>query len=85
MTLKLSVELCGRLADECGRMIEVELPRDEVPVYTLFVALSEAYPALERAITSGRVQACVNEVLVTQGSVVRSGDEIALFPPVSGG
>lgn len=85
MTVKLSVELCGRLADACGRVIDVELPQGETPVRELFAALGEAYPALGQAIASGRVRACVNEALVTPDAIVRFGDEVALFPPVSGG
>jgi len=85
MTVKLSVELCGRLADACGRVVDVELPQSEIPVRDLFTALGEAYPPLGQAIASGRVRACVNEALVTPEAVVRSGDDVALFPPVSGG
>lgn len=85
MTVKLSVELCGRLADACGRKVDVELPQGEAPVRDLFVALGKTYPPLGQAIASGRVRACVNEVLVTPEAIVRPGDEVALFPPVSGG
>jgi len=40
----LNVELCGRLADACGRMVELDLPAQEVPVSALFAALAAAYP-----------------------------------------
>ncbi len=85
MAVQLNVELCGRFADACGRMVSVELPQDEVQVRELFAALGKAYPQLVLAIASGRVRACVNEALVTAEAVVRPGDEVALFPPVSGG
>ena len=39
MAVKLSVELCGRLADACGRVVTVELPQGETPL---------AEPALAR-------------------------------------
>jgi molybdopterin synthase sulfur carrier subunit len=79
------VELCGRLADSCGRVVDVELGQSETPVRDLFAALGEAYPALAPSIANGRVRACVNEALVGLDSLVRAGDEVALFPPVSGG
>ena len=85
MTARLNVELCGRLADACGRMVELDLRAEEVPVRALFAALAAAYPALAPSIASGRVRACVNEALVRPDSPVRAGDEVALFPPVSGG
>lgn len=85
MTARLNVELCGRLADACGRMVELDLPAQEVPVSALFAALAAVYPALAPSIASGRVRACVNEALVGADSPVRAGDEVALFPPVSGG
>lgn len=85
MTVNLNVELCGRLADACGRVVNIELPQNEVAVRDLFAALGKAYPPLGQAIASGRVRACVNEALVTPETVVRLGDEVALFPPVSGG
>lgn len=85
MPMKLNVELCGRLADACGRVVAVELPHDGVPVRELFAALGAAYPQLGQAIASGRVRASVNEALVTAEALVRLGDDVALFPPVSGG
>lgn len=85
MAARLNVELCGRLADACGRMVDVDLPVEEVPVSDLFAALAAAYPALAPSFASGRVRACVNEALVGPDSPVRAGDQVALFPPVSGG
>ena len=85
MTARLNVELCGRLADACGRMVELDLPEEEVPVSVMFTALAAAYPSLAPSIASGRVRACVNEALVGPDSLVRASDEVALFPPVSGG
>lgn len=85
MAVKLSVELCGRLADACGRVVTFELPQSETPLSDLFAALGRAHPSLGQAIASGRVRACVNEAMATSEAVVRAGDDVALFPPVSGG
>lgn len=85
MTSCMRVELCGRMADACGRMVQLDLTQEEISVSSLFAALSTAYPALAPVIACGRIRACVNEVLVGADSLVRAGDEVALFPPVSGG
>jgi len=81
----LRIELCGRLADACGREVELGIPERGLPVAALMAALGDAYPALRAALGRGRVRACVNEAIVPDATVVRAGDRVALFPPVSGG
>jgi len=84
-TAILRIELCGRLADSCGREVELDIPERGLPVATLMAALGDAYPALGGALGRGRIRACVNETIVPAAMVVRAGDRVALFPPVSGG
>lgn len=81
----LRIELCGRLAEACGREVELALPIDGLPVHALFAALADAHPPLGEALARGRVRACVNEEIVPGSTVVTAGDAVALFPPVSGG
>lgn len=84
-TTTLRIELCGRFADACGREVELDLPDSGLPVAALMVALGDAYPVLGDALGRGRIRACVNETIVPSATVVRPGDQVALFPPVSGG
>lgn len=84
-TTTLRIELCGRLADACGREVELDLPDSGLPVAALMTALGDAYPALGEALGRGRIRACVNEAIVPVATVVRASDQVALFPPVSGG
>lgn len=79
------VELCGRLAYMAGREVAVALPEAGLAVADLFAALARAHPALQTPLASGRVRACVNEVIVPATARVQPGDLVALFPPVSGG
>ena len=82
---RVVVELCGCLADPYGRQVAVICREAQMPVDRLITQLLEDYPAL-MALKQGRMlRACVNEVLVSDDHLVGMGDEIALFPPVSGG
>jgi molybdopterin synthase sulfur carrier subunit len=47
--------------------------------------LGSAYPALGEALRRIRIRACINETIVANDAMVRPGDRVALFPPVSGG
>lgn len=84
-TTRLRIELCGRLADACGREVEVDLPTEGLPVADLIAALGSAYPSLAEALGRGHIRACLNETIVPPDTVVRANDNFALFPPVSGG
>lgn len=80
-----SVELCGCLADPYGRHVTLEEAPAEMSVAELLAKLIAVYPALSSAMAGRAVRACVNEALVLEDSLIRMGDDIALFPPVSGG
>jgi sulfur-carrier protein len=80
-----AVELCGRLADPCGRHVTVDLPPSGLSVRDLMALLGEAHPALNATFAAGRIKACVNDEVVSDDAVVVSADQVALFPPVSGG
>jgi molybdopterin converting factor small subunit len=82
---EVQIELCGRLADQIGRYISVPLPDGGLAVEQLLAAVATGFPLLAAPLTSGRVRACVNDVIVSLNHVVQPQDEVALFPPVSGG
>ncbi len=81
----LEIELCGRLADMCGRRISVTVPQSGVDVAGLFATIGAGFAPLAEPLASGRVKACVNDVIVSRDHLVRPEDAVALFPPVSGG
>lgn len=54
-----------------------------VNVKTLLAAISAAYPALKPALKTSLV--AVNKSFAFADTLIKPGDEIALFPPVSGG
>ena len=81
----LNVELCGKLADMVGDKIELPIPGAGCTVAALLAAVATNHAELAAEIGTGRVKACVNEVIVTSDVHVMPTDEVALFPPVSGG
>lgn len=81
----LTVELCGRLADVCGRQVAVPLSEGRVTVSAILAALADRHAPLKEAIVGGKVRACVNETIVAGDHPVSADDLVALFPPVSGG
>ena len=64
----------------------LSLPMAEYSVATIFALLRERGGtfAMELA-TSRAVRVAVNHTMVASDAPVRDGDELALFPPVTGG
>ena len=81
----LQVELCGRLADLAGDVVDVKVPNAGIRIADLRAALAAAYPALADSILGPKVRACVDEILVDDAAMVRAGQVVAFFPPLSGG
>lgn len=81
----LEIELCGKLADLGVGMARTAIPENGCSVAGLFALIAQQHPALAVPLGSGRVRACVNEMIVAPDARVMAGDEVALFPPVSGG
>lgn len=81
----IQIELCGCLADPCGRHVTLDLGAPQLKVRDVFALLVAAHPALAAVMEGRRIRACVNDALVCDDSMVRIDDDVALFPPVSGG
>ncbi len=81
--MNLQVKLFATLKDRAGRpTVSIELP-DEVTVSALLDRLAAAQPKLAPALPTCLV--AVNQEFAFGSTPIRSGDEVALFPPVSGG
>ncbi len=81
----LELELCGKLADVGGAFVKTVIPAEGCSVAELFAMVARQHPALAPSLGGGRIRACVNEAVVAPNARVMPGDEVALFPPVSGG
>ncbi|NOZ76148.1 MAG: MoaD/ThiS family protein [Euryarchaeota archaeon] len=71
--------------DEVGKAeIEVE-PRGGATLGELLEGLKENYPGLGKVLEEGNAIFALNQEVVEANTRVKDGDEVAVFPPVSGG
>ena len=63
-------------------LIEKDFPRN---IEELKKKLNIMYPDLEKHIMSDILRFAINQEYVSENSEIKSTDEIAIFPPVSGG
>ena len=81
--MNIQIKLFATLKDRAGSsQVEVDLP-DGATVATLLERLAQTQPKLAPALATSLV--AVNHEFAFPTTVIRSGDELALFPPVSGG
>jgi molybdopterin converting factor subunit 1 len=75
----------GRLGDEFGREVDVDLPAGGCTVGELRALLAERLPSPTDSLRQRRVNVCVDQEIVRDSAFVRPGQEIAFMPPLSGG
>jgi molybdopterin synthase catalytic subunit len=81
--MKVSVRYFATLRDRAGRRQEqIEIP-DATSAGELKRLIGELHPEIEQALPTTIV--AVNREYVQDEHIIQAGDEIALFPPVSGG
>ena len=64
---------------------ELSLPCDYASADVLRAALSERGDKWALALESGKLLVAVNQTLVPLDTPLHDGDEVAFFPPVTGG
>ena len=84
--MRFKVLYLARLREALGRGSEqVELPADS-SVATLLDALRARGGSWAAELAAGRaVRVAVNQEMTDPAATLRDGDEVALFPPVTGG
>src|SRR5512143_3303356 len=83
ITMDIQVKLFATLKDRAGSSrISVDLP-DDATVSMLLDRLAATQPKLAPSIATCVV--AINQEFAFGSTPIRSGDEVALFPPVSGG
>jgi len=75
----------GRLGERIGREVDLDLPADACTVADLRLHLARQFPAASGDLASGSLRACVDEAIVPDSHVVRPGQRVEFFPPLSGG
>lgn len=82
--MKVQILLFATLKDAAGgSRTELVLDGSRATVADVRAALGERYPAMQRAL--GTAIAAVNQEFAEAGDWVQEGDDVAFFPPVSGG
>ncbi|HEV8503324.1 MAG TPA: molybdopterin converting factor subunit 1 [Casimicrobiaceae bacterium] len=86
-TTTVRIVYLARLREAFGRDAETwALPADATDVAALVAALRARGGAWSHELAAGRaVRVAVNQVMASPSTPVRAGDEVALFPPVTGG
>lgn len=81
--MNVTIQLFATLRDRAGeRQIDITVTEPMTIEHVLTVVSAE-YPALAPLLPSSLV--AVNRQFADSDTVVNVGDEVALFPPVSGG
>ncbi len=82
--MRLNVKLFATLkAKAQTSQVVVEFTQDQPAVLDLLAEISRQYPGLESSVKS--VLVAVNSEYAFPEQILKASDEIALFPPVSGG
>ena len=80
----VTIRLYASMREAVGKsLIHLELAPEKLTVLDIFGQISQMYPVLEPFRRSLLV--AVNHEYAQWNSLVNSGDEVAFFPPVSGG
>jgi MoaE-MoaD fusion protein len=80
----ITIKLFAILKDKAGQD-ELHINTCASTVSELLMEVSKEYPALSDILSCGRILTSVNQEFVKGDAPVRSGDEVALMPPFSGG
>jgi len=80
----MNVRLYGCLADLLGKQVTLDVPSSR-SIAEVRAAIIARYPEVEEQMRSGRVRACVDDVIVGEEYVVQGAHAVEFLPPVSGG
>jgi len=80
--MRVKVKLFAMLKEHLGEEVELELP-EPATVGGLLERFAEAYPQFRTALPSLNV--AVDHTYARKHEPIAAGQELAIFPPVSGG
>lgn len=66
-------------------LAQLAYPCDDISIEELLQQLSQKGDKWAYALQNKNVLCAVNKVLVESNHIVKNGDEVAFFPPVTGG
>ncbi|MBU2883494.1 molybdopterin converting factor subunit 1 [Psychrosphaera sp. B3R10] len=75
----------AQLREQLGcEQVQVEL-KEATAVADLIGILVTQYPQWQRYLTNNKLLVAVNQTMVDKNHTIHPNDEVALFPPVTGG
>ena len=85
--MKVKVLFFASLREQLGKaMEEVDVPGNVATVAALRNHLRARGPEYQKLFSDKKlVRAAVNQEMVQAGAPIKAGDEVAFFPPVTGG
>ena len=84
--MKLTVKFFASLREALGPQLALELPGSASTVTLARQTLMARGEPFESQLAPGRaVRAAVNQQLADDAALLQDGDELAFFPPVTGG
>ncbi len=85
--MKLKVLYFAALREQVGiASEEIDLPREVVTVAGLRAHLAQRGDAWKSALAEGKlIRMAVNQDMAKPSASIKAGDEVAFFPPVTGG
>ncbi|GAB5387854.1 MAG: molybdopterin converting factor subunit 1 [Alphaproteobacteria bacterium] len=85
-TITIRITWFARLAEAAGCDHELMTVADGATIGAVLDQIRQDRPALAEALGDGRnIRAAVNEAITGNDHVLQDGDELALFPPFTGG
>lgn len=86
MSNEISILFFASLADELNcRTLTLILPDGEISAAQVRENLIEQHGEAWNALRSDQLRCAVNQQIVKMDHPVKAGDEVAFFPPVTGG
>lgn len=81
----VTVKFFASFREKVGKS-EIKLStKGEVTLQSVIDTLEKKIPGLKKLIEEGNAAVALNEEIAAENAVVKESDEIAIFPPVSGG
>ncbi|MAR92816.1 MAG: molybdopterin converting factor subunit 1 [Pseudomonadota bacterium] len=82
----IKVLFFARVRDQAGRAeLELPLPDGVQDLGQLMAVLSQRDEKLQQALSDPRLLMALNQEMAGPDTTVEEGDEVAFFPPVTGG
>ncbi|WP_448551605.1 molybdopterin converting factor subunit 1 [Thalassotalea montiporae] len=81
----LTVLFFARLREQLGQASVQIAVNENTTVEQVLTQLMEEHPSWQSPLSSDNILAALNQQMVSKDTVVSAGDELAFFPPVTGG